>query len=57
MPLDVGSFEKIRSFVKEFKAKNCPLHILVNNAGETSSLERSIVCESAGAYGKWVTSQ
>ncbi|KAK9918036.1 hypothetical protein WJX75_000706 [Coccomyxa subellipsoidea] len=33
MPLDVGSFEKIRSFVKEFKAKNFPLHILVNNAG------------------------
>lgn len=33
MPLDVGSFEKIRSFVKEFKAKNLPLHILVNNAG------------------------
>lgn len=33
MPLDVGSFEKIRAFVKEFKAKNQPLNILINNAG------------------------
>ena len=33
MELDVGSFEKIRSFVKKFRAKNQPLHILLNNAG------------------------
>ena len=33
MPLDVGSFEKIRAFVKDFKAKNQPLNILINNAG------------------------
>ncbi|CAL5223524.1 g6055 [Coccomyxa viridis] len=33
MELDVGSFEKIRSFVQKFRAKNQPLHILVNNAG------------------------
>ena len=33
MELDVGSFEKIRSFVSKFKAKKQPIHILVNNAG------------------------
>lgn len=33
MPLDVGSFEKIRAFVKDFKAKKQPLNILINNAG------------------------
>ena len=33
MELDVGSFEKIRSFVEKFRAKNQPLPILMNNAG------------------------
>ncbi|CAL8465705.1 g5241 [Coccomyxa elongata] len=33
MPLDVGSFEEVRAFVKEFKAKKQPLNILINNAG------------------------
>ena len=38
MELDVGSFEKIRSFVGKFKANNQPIHILVNNAGADSLL-------------------
>ena len=38
MELDVGSFDKIRSFVSKFKAKNLPIHILVNNAGADSLL-------------------
>ena len=38
MELDVGSFEKIRSFVSKFKAKKQPIHILVNNAGTNSLL-------------------
>ncbi|CAK0731701.1 hypothetical protein CVIRNUC_000031 [Coccomyxa viridis] len=33
MELDVGSFEKIRSFVSKFKAMKQPIQILVNNAG------------------------
>ena len=33
MELDIGSFEKIRSFVQKFRAKDLPLHILMNNAG------------------------
>ena len=36
MELDVGSFEKIRSFVSKFKAKKQPIQILVNNAGTDS---------------------
>ena len=36
MELDVGSFEKIRSFVSNFKARKQPVHILVNNAGAYS---------------------
>ena len=45
MELDVGSLEKIRSFVSKFKAKDQPLHILVNNAGLSSVLapDRSIL--------------
>ena len=31
MELDVGSFEKIRSFVSKVRAKNHPINILVNN--------------------------
>jgi NAD(P)-dependent dehydrogenase (short-subunit alcohol dehydrogenase family) len=33
MELDIGSFDKIRSFVKEFRSKNQPIHMLINNAG------------------------
>jgi NAD(P)-dependent dehydrogenase (short-subunit alcohol dehydrogenase family) len=33
MELDLGSFDKIKAFVKAFRAKQQPLHILVNNAG------------------------
>ncbi|CAK0731708.1 hypothetical protein CVIRNUC_000032 [Coccomyxa viridis] len=31
--LDVAQFDNIRSFVKDFSARNEPLHILINNAG------------------------
>ncbi|XP_009872028.1 PREDICTED: dehydrogenase/reductase SDR family member on chromosome X, partial [Apaloderma vittatum] len=30
---DLASMKSIRQFVQRFKAKNCPLHVLVNNAG------------------------
>ena len=31
--LDVAQFDNIRSFVRDFMARNEPLHILINNAG------------------------
>ena len=37
MELDLASFDKVRSFVKEWRSKNQPLHILVNNAGMPES--------------------
>ena len=33
MPLDLSSFQKTYQFVKAFKERNLPLHILINNAG------------------------
>ncbi|KAM6211704.1 LOW QUALITY PROTEIN: polyprenol dehydrogenase [Sarcoramphus papa] len=30
---DLASMKSIRQFVQRFKAKDCPLHVLVNNAG------------------------
>uniref|UniRef100_A0A8D2QHJ4 Polyprenol dehydrogenase n=1 Tax=Zonotrichia albicollis TaxID=44394 RepID=A0A8D2QHJ4_ZONAL len=30
---DLASMKSIRRFVQQFRAKNCPLHVLVNNAG------------------------
>ncbi|XP_027530580.1 dehydrogenase/reductase SDR family member on chromosome X isoform X1 [Neopelma chrysocephalum] len=30
---DLASMKSIRQFVQRFRAKNCPLHVLVNNAG------------------------
>uniref|UniRef100_A0A8C3EV22 Polyprenol dehydrogenase n=1 Tax=Corvus moneduloides TaxID=1196302 RepID=A0A8C3EV22_CORMO len=30
---DLASMKSIRQFVQQFRAKNCPLHVLVNNAG------------------------
>jgi len=33
MKLDLGSFDSVREFAKEFLAKNIPLNILINNAG------------------------
>ncbi|XP_074822232.1 E3 SUMO-protein ligase ZBED1 isoform X3 [Natator depressus] len=30
---DLASMKSIREFVQQFRAKNCPLHVLVNNAG------------------------
>ena len=33
MPLDLSSFLATQQFVTVFKAKNLPLHILINNAG------------------------
>jgi len=43
MELDVGSFEKIRSFVKAFKEKNQPLNILINNAGTAKYFQMLIL--------------
>ncbi len=37
MELDVGSFDSVRNFVKEFKTKSYALKALVNNAGILSS--------------------
>ena len=31
--VDLASFSSIKDFVKAFRAKNLPLHILINNAG------------------------
>eukprot|EP00386_Alphamonas_edax_P006256 GDKI01020321.1.p1 GENE.GDKI01020321.1~~GDKI01020321.1.p1 ORF type:complete len:331 (+),score=90.97 GDKI01020321.1:183-1175(+) len=31
--LDLSSFESIREFAEQFKAKRLPLHVLINNAG------------------------
>ena len=31
--LDLASFSSTKQFVASFKQKDCPLHILINNAG------------------------
>ena len=31
--VDLASFSSVKDFVKTFRKKNLPLHILVNNAG------------------------
>ena len=31
--LDLSSFQSTKDFVRTFKEKNLPLHILINNAG------------------------
>jgi hypothetical protein len=33
MDLNLGSLKSVRSFVTEYKKKDLPLHILINNAG------------------------
>ncbi len=33
LPLDLSIFQSITEFVRLFKEKNLPLHILINNAG------------------------
>jgi len=33
MPLNLASLASVRDFANEFKAKNIPLHILIENAG------------------------
>ena len=33
LPLDLASFQSTKEFVRLFKEKNLPLHILINNAG------------------------
>ena len=32
LPLDLSSFQSTKDFVRAFKEKNLPLHILINNA-------------------------
>ena len=34
--VDLASFASVKDFVKTFKEKNLPLHILINNAGVCS---------------------
>jgi len=34
MPLDLASFDSIRTFVSTFQEKGYPLHLLINNAGQ-----------------------
>ena len=33
LKLDLASFQSTKDFVRSFKEKNLPLHILINNAG------------------------
>ena len=33
MKLDLASFQSTKDFIRAFKDKNLPLHILINNAG------------------------
>ena len=32
LPLDLSSFQSTKDFVRAFKEKNLPLHVLINNA-------------------------
>lgn len=41
MLLDLASFESTKQFVATFRAKNLPLHILINNAAVALIQERS----------------
>ncbi|XP_057229566.1 dehydrogenase/reductase SDR family member on chromosome X isoform X3 [Malurus melanocephalus] len=40
---DLASMKSIRQFVQQFRAKKCPLHVLVNNAGVMLVPERKTV--------------
>jgi len=40
MTVDLASFKSIREFADNFKAKNLPLHVLLNNAGVMAIPER-----------------
>ena len=44
LPLDLASFQSTKEFVRLFKEKNLPLHILVNNAGVASVPFGTCVC-------------
>lgn len=39
MKLDLTSLKSVREFVSEFKARNLPLHLLINNAGVAAIAE------------------
>jgi len=45
MILDLSSFKSIREFVQNFKAKNLPLHILINNAGVMALPNRQVTVD------------
>lgn len=51
LPLDLSSIESVEACVQEFKSKNVPLHILINNAGIAS-----IPSEDKYGYDKMFTS-
>jgi WW domain-containing oxidoreductase len=40
IPLDLGEFSTIETFVDDFKKLNLPLHILINNAGVMATPQR-----------------
>ena len=33
MPLDLASLQSVKKFTEEYKQKDLPLHLLINNAG------------------------
>eukprot|EP00850_Spirogloea_muscicola_P014691 SM000107S14057 [mRNA] locus=s107:225408:232456:+ [translate_table: standard] len=51
LPLDLSSFQSIRSFVKEFDGLGLPLDVLVNNAGIMAPPERAITVD--GFESQW----
>eukprot|EP00850_Spirogloea_muscicola_P009889 SM000056S18007 [mRNA] locus=s56:589388:594997:+ [translate_table: standard] len=51
LPLDLSSFQSIRSFVKEFDGLGLPLDVLVNNAGIMAPPERAITAD--GFESQW----
>ena len=55
MQLDLSSFRSTKEFVNTFKAKNLPLHLLINNAGVAWLQQLSEeLCPSVSAF-HWIS--